>query len=154
MRAYSQDLRERIIEALAAHEESHVEIAERFVVSLSFVDKLWRRWRKSGSYAPRPHGGGRQRSLRAAEGLLRAALAAQPDMTLAALCERVAQAGHPRVTTKTMCLELKRLQLPLKKSRCRPVSAIASGYKAYAPSISSGVWTLSRSGSSSSTRPA
>jgi transposase len=31
MRAYSQDLRKRIIEALAAHEGSHPEIAERFV---------------------------------------------------------------------------------------------------------------------------
>jgi transposase len=127
MRAYSQDLRERIIEALAAHEESHTEIAERFVVSVSFVDKLWRRWRRTGSCAPQPHGGGRQRSLRNAEGLIRAALVQQSDMTLAALCERVAQAGHPQVTTKTMCLELQRLQLPLKKSHFRPVSVTASG---------------------------
>lgn len=127
MRAYSQDLRERIIEALEAHEESHAEIAERFAVSQPFVEKLWQRWRTSGSCAPQPHGGGRQRSLRAAEGLIRAALAQQPGLTLAALCERVAQAGHPQVTTKTMCLELQRLKLPLKKSRCRPASATLHG---------------------------
>jgi hypothetical protein len=36
MQAYSQGLRERIIEALEAHEE----IAERSAVSLSFIDKL------------------------------------------------------------------------------------------------------------------
>jgi hypothetical protein len=54
--------------------------------------------------------------LRAAEELIRAELIQQPAMILAALCERVTQAGHPQVTTKTMCLELKRLKLPLKKS--------------------------------------
>jgi hypothetical protein len=59
--------------------------------------------------------------------LIGAELARQPALTLAALCERVAQAGHARVTTKTKCLELKRLQLPLKKSRFRRVSAIPSG---------------------------
>jgi transposase len=127
MRAYSQDLRERIVEALEAHEESHAEIAERFAVSLSLVDKLWRRWRTTGSCAPQPHGGGRQRSLRAAEGLIRAELAQQSDMTLAALCERVAQAGHRQVSTKTMCLELQRLKLPLKKNYSRRVSAILHG---------------------------
>jgi transposase len=115
MRAYSQDLRERIVDALVAHDESQEEIAERFAVSLCFVEKLWQRWRMTGSCAPRPHAAGRQRSLRDAEGLIRAELARHPAMTLAALCERVVQAGHPQVTSKTMCLELKRLNLPLKK---------------------------------------
>jgi transposase len=127
MKAYSQDLRERIVEALEAHEESHAEIAERFAVSASFVEKLWWRWRTTGSCAPQPHGGGRQRSLREAEGLIRAELAEQPGLTLGALCERVAQAGHRQVTTKTMCLELRRLKLPLKKSRLRRVSATLHG---------------------------
>jgi transposase len=40
MQAYYQSLRERIIEALEAHEESHAEIAERFAVSLLFIEKL------------------------------------------------------------------------------------------------------------------
>jgi transposase len=51
IRAYSQDLRVRIVEALEAHEESQAEIAERYVVSLSFVAKLWQRWRVTGSCA-------------------------------------------------------------------------------------------------------
>ena len=59
MRAYSQDLGERIIEALEANEESHAEIAERFAVSQPFVEKLWQGWRTTGSCAPQPHGGGR-----------------------------------------------------------------------------------------------
>jgi transposase len=116
MRPYSQDLRERIVHALEVPEESQVEIAERFAVSLPFVEKLWRRWRTSGSCAPRPHAGGRPRRLCSAEAFIRAELAHRPVMTLAALCTRVAQVGHPQVSTKTMCLELKRLRLPLQKS--------------------------------------
>src|SRR5215831_16566667 len=103
MKPYSQDLRERIVGALAAPDESQAEIAERFAVSLSFVEKLWRRWRTTGSCAARPRAGERQRSLRDAEACIRAELTNDPDMTLAALCERVAQAGHPQVSTKTMC---------------------------------------------------
>ncbi len=127
MRPYSQDLGERIIEAVETQDGSQAEIAERFTVSLSFVQKLCQRWRTTGSCAPQPHGGGRRRSLRDAEALIRAELAAHPALTLAALCERVAQAGHPQVTTKTMCLELQRLKLPLKKDRFRPVSATRRG---------------------------
>ena len=100
---------------MAAQDESQAEIAERFAVSLSFVEKLWRRWRTTGSCAARPRTCSRQRTLRGAEACIRAELTDDPDMTLAALCERVAQAGHPQVTTKTMCLELQRLKLPLKK---------------------------------------
>ena len=127
MRAYSEDLRERIVEALEAQDESQVEIAARFAVSLSFVEKLWQRWRTSGSCAAQPHAGGRQRSLRGAEAFIRAALAHNPDLTLAALCARVAQAGHRPVSTKTMCLELKRLKLPLKKRRSMPLSVTQRG---------------------------
>ncbi len=154
MRAYSQDLRERIIAAVATQDGSQAEIAERYAVSLSFVEKLWQRWRATGSCAPQPHGGGRQRSLREAEGLIRAELAAHPAMTLAALCERVAQAGHRQVTTKTMCLELQRLELPLKKSRFRPVSVTRRGSSVCARSFGAGAETLPRGGSSSSMRPA
>lgn len=127
MKPYSQDLREGIVSAVAAQDESQAEVAERFAVSLSFVEKLWRRWRTTGSCAARPRAGGRQRSLRGAEACIRAELTDAPDMTLAALCERVAQAGHPQVSTKTMCLELQRLKLPLKKNRSMPVSATLHG---------------------------
>lgn len=116
MKPYSQDLRERIVQQGAAQEETQPEIAERFAVSLSFVEKVGRRWRTTGSCAARPHAGGRARSLQEAEGVIRAAVASAPDLTLAALCTQVAQRGGPRVSEKTMGLELQRLHLPLKKS--------------------------------------
>ncbi len=127
MRPYSQDLREKVVRALEAQDETQSEIAERFAVSTSFVVKLWRRWRATGSAAALPHAGGRGRSLQASESVLRREVARQPDLTLAELCEQVAAAGGLSVSTKTMCLELRRLDLPRKKSRSTTVSATASG---------------------------
>ena len=117
MKPYSQDLREKIIRAIDAQGETQEEIAERFSVSPSFVVKLWRRWRETGSAAALPHAGGRRRSLQASGAVIRRALDRQPDLTLAELCERVGATGGASVSAKTMCLELQRLSLPRKKSR-------------------------------------
>jgi transposase len=117
MKPYSQDLRERIIRALEAREESQTKIAARFTVSRSFVERLWQRWRQTGQCSALPHAGGRQRSLRAAEPLIRRAVAQDPDVTLVTLCEREARTKGIRVTPKTMCVEIQRLRLPRKKSR-------------------------------------
>ncbi len=127
MKPYSQDLRERIIRALEAGEETQAEIASRFDVSPSFVVKLWRRWRETGSCTALVHAGGRARSLQASEALIRREVARQPDVTLAELCGRVARSAGASVSTKTMCLELRRLSLPRKKSRSTTQSVTLSG---------------------------
>lgn len=117
MRPISNDLRLRIIEAIQANEDSQPEIAERFAVSLSFVEKLWHRFRVSGSYEPMPHAGGRARLLKDDEQLIRAEIAARADQTLAELCETIgAQTGKAEVSLMTMSAELRRLRLPRKKS--------------------------------------
>lgn len=120
MRAYSNDLRRRIIERIQKNEESQAEIAEHFSVSLSFVEKLWHRFLATGSLEAKPHAGGRERVLKEYEGLIRAEVEAQPDITLAELTEKVAAAsGKPRVGVMTMCDELRRLKLPRKKNDLR-----------------------------------
>ncbi|MCA1616927.1 MAG: helix-turn-helix domain-containing protein [Acidobacteria bacterium] len=123
MKPYSQDLREKIVRALEAQDETQEEIAARFAVSPSFVVKLWRRWRSTGSCSALPHAGGRRRDLQAAEATIRRQLERQPDLTLAELCEKVGAGGGASVSTKTMCLELRRLNLPRKKSRSTTASA-------------------------------
>lgn len=117
MRPYSQDLRQRIVEALEADEETQPEIADRFGVSLSFVEKLWHRWRKTGSCAALPHGGGPKRALADDQALIREEVARQPDASLTELCQRVAQAGGAFASPSMMWREIKRLKLPRKKSR-------------------------------------
>ncbi len=116
MKPISNDLRRRIIEVIQENKESQPEIAERFSVSLSTVEKLWHRFRIAGSYEPLPHAGGRKRLLEADEELIRAEVAAQPDITLAELSAKVAlQKDQPRVSLSTISEELRRLELPRKK---------------------------------------
>ena len=116
MKPYSEDLRGRVIAALQEKTQTQPAIAARFAVSLSFVEKLWRRWRATASYSALPRAGGRERLLQAAETMLREEVARQPDATLAELCERVARrAGQPPVSLSTMSDELQRLRLPRKK---------------------------------------
>jgi transposase len=127
MKPYSQDLRERIIAALETDEESQSETATAFGVSLSFVQKFWRKWRETGRCEAKPHAGGRNRGLKDDEAKVRAAVAAQPDATLAELCEQVRADGGTNVTPMTMCRELRRLKLPRKKSRLTPPNATRRG---------------------------
>lgn len=121
MKPYSDDLRLRIIETIQENELTQPEIAEQFSVSLPFVEKLWHRFRTTGSYKAKPHAGGVKRFLKDDEELLREIVRTEPDMTLADLCQRVSKGtGKPPVTTATMCVEMQRLKLPLKKSRFTP----------------------------------
>lgn len=116
MKPISNDLRRRIIEAIQENEESQPEIAERFSISLSTIEKLWHRYRLTGSYEPLPHAGGRKRLLETNEALIRAEVAAQPDITLAELTATVAsQNNQPPVSLMTMSDELRRLGLVRKK---------------------------------------
>ena len=59
MQAYSNDLRQRVVAAYDAHEGTQEQVAARFAVSTSWVRKLLRQRRTTGSIEPRPHGGGR-----------------------------------------------------------------------------------------------
>ena len=129
MRPYSQDLRERIIAALEANEQTQPEIAERFGVSVSTVEKLWKRWRSTGLCAALPHAGGRRRVLQDVAERIRAEVMRQRDATLSELCERVEQAGGVASSPSMMCRELHRLDLPRKKSRSTIANGIRSGSK-------------------------
>src|SRR5262245_33263179 len=133
MKPYSQDLRDRIIAALTAGHASQPAIAARFCVSLSFVEKLWQRFRHNGSSAAKAHAGGRRRTLTDHSALLRREVEHQPDVTLEELRERIAAAQGPPVSTATICRELQRLKLPIKKNRFTPRSATRSGSRRCAP---------------------
>jgi transposase len=90
MRPYSLDLRQRVLAALDAGEGSQPEIAARFRVSASFITRLIRRRRRTGSITPAPHGGGHPPALdRAAQRRLRRLVREQPDATPEELARRV-----------------------------------------------------------------
>jgi transposase len=118
MKAYSDDLRERVWRACQDGASSPSEAAQDFGVSRSFVFKLLRRYRDEGSLAARPRGGNRPPALgptdlRALRGLVRE----RPDATLAELCRRLDERRGVKVRPWTVCRALARLRLPPKKSR-------------------------------------
>ena len=79
-KSYSQDLRERVIEAVEMGASRH-EAADRFEVSVSSAVKWLQRWRESKSAAPKPRGGSVSLLEAYAEEIL-AMTAGQPDLTL------------------------------------------------------------------------
>ncbi len=58
MKAYSLDLRQKIIETYEIENISQRQLAKRFRVALSFIVKLLKQWREKKDLKPLPHGGG------------------------------------------------------------------------------------------------
>ena len=155
MKAYSLDLRQKILRASDQGLGSQRAVAAFFGVSLSFVEKLLRRRRTTGDIAPRPHAGGRRPSCdEAALAQVRRLVREQPDVTLAELCERLLAERGLRVSVPTMGRLVIKLRLPRKKSRSTPVNRTPSAFSRRARPIKRTSWHSTPSASSSSTNPA
>ena len=88
MKAYSLDLREKVLLAYQNNDLSEREIARLFGVSLSFVRDLLKLYRETGHVDPKPHAGGTPRSIDGAHLLiLRKCVDRRPDATLEELRE-------------------------------------------------------------------
>lgn len=103
MKAYSVDLRQKIIEAHNQKEGSQRQLAKRFRVSLSFIENLLKRYRIDGTVEPRTHGGGRVAKLsREQEQVLANLVAEDNDAILVELCARLDEQTGVRVSRATM----------------------------------------------------
>jgi len=114
MRAFSMDLRERVVAACDDGVDTREEIAERFGVSVSWIRDLLKRRRQTGSIAPKPRGGGRLPAFDgAAATRLREAVRADDDATLEELAETAGVACCPSAVHRALV----RLGITRKKSR-------------------------------------
>jgi transposase len=91
-RAYSQDLRDRVVRAVDRG-ASRRATAVKFEVSVSFVIRLVRRWRATGSAGVRGTGGRPPYRLAAHGALVDRLLAEQRDATLEELRQALAREG-------------------------------------------------------------
>ena len=112
---YSDDLRQKLVEAWQDGHGTQAELAEWFGVSLSWVEKVLRRWRTTGQMAARPHRHGPLPAIRPAR--LERLVQRHPAATLAELGRRL------KVSASTVYRALERLDLPRKKRHCTPASA-------------------------------
>ena len=114
MRAYSIDIRERVIENL--EHESMRKTAKRFRVLEYFVYRLKQRYREAGTLVPKPHGGGQGPLVDEAGGeFIRTVLAEASDLTLNELCERYEGRFAGKVSKSSRDRALRRLDLTRKK---------------------------------------
>ncbi len=107
-RAYSTDLCQRVIAACEVGTQSRRKIAERLQISEGTVYDWLRRWRKRGSIAPAPHGGGTPSRLDRA--LLRELVEAQNDAALAQYVEAYEQRTGRRYSIPRICTALKEIR--------------------------------------------
>ncbi len=112
MRAYSMDLRERVLRDSDAGMMADA-VAERYHVSGSWVRWLKQRRRQTGAIGPQPRRYGPRPKLEAHVHTLAALIAEQPDRTLIELQEAL---GLP-VSIPTICRTVKALGLKVKKNR-------------------------------------
>lgn len=116
-KAYSDDLRSRIVRAIEEERMSQPQVAARFAVSLASVKRYLHHWRTRGTLAARPHPG-RPRAIPSAEhDRLVALFTADPDARLADYCGRWQEQTGVTVSASTMCRAQQRLGWTVKKSR-------------------------------------
>jgi transposase len=117
MKAYSLDLRQRVLKAALGGEHTIAEVAELFGVGTTFVNKMLRLHRTGADLAPRPHGGGQKARLSPTHHkLLRSEVRRRNDATLAELRSHLAEHAQVQVSIPTLGRVLQQLGLPRKKS--------------------------------------
>lgn len=117
MKAYSLDFRQKIMDVHHEGKTSQRKLAQRFKVSLSFIEKLIKQEKETGSIAPKGHGGGAQPKLSKAQTQVIADLvAANNDATLEELCDQLFEQVGVRVSRSTMSRLSQQLALTFKKN--------------------------------------
>ena len=116
MKPYSKDLRLRIL-AAGDRGMPRGEVSRIFGVSEPTIRRYLRLRRESGGVEPRPVPGPPARKGRALEAVLPGQVSRNPDLTLEEHRELFEDEHGLEVSTATISRALKRLGLPLKKSR-------------------------------------
>jgi transposase len=122
--SYSQDLRDRVIEAVEKEGMSRRAAALRFGVSESSAIKWVRRWRSTGSRAPVGTGGHRPSALKPHIEYLKEVLTKKPDLTLEAIAKRLLAERSVKADTSMLSRFFRREGITFKKRRWSPASKI------------------------------
>ena len=116
---YSQDLRDRVIDAVERGAMSRRAAARRYEISESVAIKWLERLERDGSREPVGHGGHRASKLMPHREFLEAARAEKSDITLQALCDRLLAERGVKSDTSMMSRFFRRSGVTFKK---RPLS--------------------------------
>ncbi len=124
MKAYSNDLRRKVVSAYERGQHSQREVAELFGISPATVRNFIRRKRERGSPDQLARAGGAPARIDdQACGELRRLIARSPDATLEEAREHLAREVGVAVGLSAVCRTLSKLGLGRKKSRSTQPSA-------------------------------
>ena len=116
-KAYSLDLRQKIVDAYDSGAISQRGLAQQFGVAKSFVQKLLKQRRDTNSIAPKVREQQTQPKLTAEHrAILTDLVEANNDATLEELCDELEQHTGVRVGTTTMHNTLQQLEFTVKKN--------------------------------------
>ena len=124
-RAYSQDLRDRVIEAVVGGGMSRRAAAKRFGISEASAIKWVRRLQSGGSRSAARMGGYKRRKLEPHRDFLDGLRIAKPDVTLQDLCDRLLAERGVKADTSMMSRFFRRLGVTFKKRRSSQASRTA-----------------------------
>jgi transposase len=117
IKAYSVDLRQKILDTYQAGGISQRQLSERFRVTLSFIEKLLKQYRDTGSIAPKVRTKQTPIKLTSAQlEALAALVKANSDATLAKLQEQLRQSTSVIIGRSTVARMLSKLNLTRKKT--------------------------------------
>jgi transposase len=123
MKAYSDDLRQRILRAVdQGHRQA--EIAAAFQVSVATIKRYLKRRRETGQVAAKPIPGRPPTHRTALEGALPEQLATHRDVTLAEHCRLWAATHGQQVSRDTLRRAIDRLGWTWKKNRWWPPNGV------------------------------
>ncbi len=117
MKAYSLDLRQKIVDAYAEGKISQRQLAKQFRVALSFIEKLLKQHRETGSIAPKVRTEQTPTKLTAEQLMVLCSIVeANKDATLDELRYQLAQQTGVLIGRSTVDRMVKKLNLSVKKN--------------------------------------
>lgn len=126
MKAYSVDFRQKIIDVYNEGNISQNQLAQRFRVALSFIQKLLKQYRETGNIAPKVRTQQTPTKLNAQQlNVLQEIVNTNNDSTLEELRHQLAEKTGVLIGRSTVDRMLLRLNLTRKKKHCtRPKKAL------------------------------
>lgn len=117
MKAYSLDFRQKIVDVYAEGTLSQRQLAQHFRVALSFVEKLLKQHRQTGSIAPKVRTQQTPTKLNDEQlSVLAQLVEANKDATLAELREQLREMTGVLISRSTVDRMVKKLNLSVKKN--------------------------------------
>jgi transposase len=121
MKAYSLDLRQKIVDAYAEGNVAQRQLSKRFRVALSFIEKLLKQYRATGTIAPKVRVQQTPTKLNEQQlSVLAAIVETNNDATLEELRTLLQQQTGVLISRSTVDRMLQKLNLTVKKKHSSP----------------------------------